>query len=86
VLASVFGRRKDVVFKDLKALLESFNISHYYTDDWGAYERHLASEKHETGKTNTQKIEHKNHTIERGLNAWRVKQSAFPCSKKCMIL
>jgi IS1 family transposase len=60
VLAYVFGRRKDVVFKQLKALLAPFNISRYYTDDWGAYERHLDPEKHEVGKTNTQKIERKN--------------------------
>jgi IS1 family transposase len=60
VLAYVFGRRKDDVFKELKALLEPFNISCYYTDDWGAYERHLDPETHEIGKTNTQKIERKN--------------------------
>ena len=60
VLAYVFGQRKDVVFQELKAILAPFNISRYYTDDWGAYERHLAPEKHEVGKTNTQKIERKN--------------------------
>jgi IS1 family transposase len=60
VLAYVFGRRKDDVFKELKVLLEPFNISRYYTDDWGAYERHLDPETHEIGKTNTQKIERKN--------------------------
>ncbi len=31
VLAYVFGKRKDVVFKELKALLALFNISRYYT-------------------------------------------------------
>src|SRR5215208_2473330 len=31
----------------------------YYTDGWGAYERHLAAEKHHVGKENTQKIESK---------------------------
>jgi IS1 family transposase len=60
VLAYVFGKRKDVVFKKLKALLEPFGISRYYTDDWGAYERQLESDKHEVGKRNTQKIERKN--------------------------
>jgi IS1 family transposase len=57
---TVFGKRKDEVFKELKALLEPFNIRRYYTDDWGAYERHLDSNKHEVGKCNTQKIERKN--------------------------
>ena len=60
VLAYMFGKRKDEVFKKLKALLEPFGIRRYYTDDWGAYERHLDADKHEVGKRNTQKIERKN--------------------------
>lgn len=60
VLAYVFGRRKDLVFKKLKELLEPFDIKRYYTDDWGAYERNLDPNKHEIGKRNTQKIERKN--------------------------
>jgi len=60
VLAYVFGKRKDEVFKALKALLEPFRISRYYTDDWGAYERHLEVDQHQVGKRNTQKIERKN--------------------------
>ena len=60
VLAYVFGKRKDTVFQGLKALLAPFNISRYYTDDWGAYGRHLDPGKHEVGKRSTQKIERKN--------------------------
>jgi len=60
VLAYVFGKRKDEVFQTLKALLEPYQIVRYYTDDWGAYQRHLDSDKHEVGKRNTQKIERKN--------------------------
>ena len=60
LLAYAFGRRKDEVFKRLKALLAPLNIKRYYTDDWGAYERHIDEEKHEVGKRNTQKIERKN--------------------------
>ena len=60
VLAYVFGKRKDEVFKELKSLLRPFCITRDYTDDWGAYERHLDSDKHEVGKRNTQKIERKN--------------------------
>ena len=59
VLAYVFGRRKDKVFLQLKELLEPFGISRFYTDGWGAYERHLEARKHEVGKQNTQKIESK---------------------------
>jgi insertion element IS1 protein InsB len=46
----VFGRRKDEVFLQLKALLEPFGISQFYTDGWGAYERHLEENKHKLGK------------------------------------
>ena len=60
ILAYVFGRRKDEAFKQLQVLLEPFNIKRFYTDDWGAYERHIPAEKHEIGKRNTQKIERKN--------------------------
>lgn len=58
-LAYVFGRRKDTVFLKLKALLDPFGITRYYTDGWGAYERHVEAEKHTVGKENTQKIESK---------------------------
>nr|WP_263459104.1 IS1 family transposase [Bathymodiolus platifrons methanotrophic gill symbiont] len=50
VIAYVFGKRKDDVFKELKALLTPFEISRYYTDDWGAYERNLDVNEHEIGK------------------------------------
>ena len=56
VLAYVFGRRKDEVFLKLKALLEPFGLTRYYTDHWGAYTRHLEPDVHSPGKRNTQKI------------------------------
>ena len=59
VLAYVFGRRKDTVFLELKALLKPFGITRYFTDGWGAYERHVEAEQHTVGKANTQKIESK---------------------------
>jgi insertion element IS1 protein InsB len=60
LLAYVFGQRKDNVFKQLKTLPAPFNVTRFYTDDWGAYERHLEADKQEIGKRNTQKIERKN--------------------------
>lgn len=63
VLAYVFGDRKDKVFLKLKELLEPFGIKRFYTDGWGAYERHLEPEEHEVGKRNTQKIERKHLTL-----------------------
>ena len=59
VLAYVFGRRQDEVFLQLKKLLEPFGIRRYYTDGWGAYERHLDAEQHGVGKDQRQKIESK---------------------------
>jgi insertion element IS1 protein InsB len=56
VLAYVFGRRKDTVFLQLKGLLEPFGIRRFYTDGWGAYERHIDPEQHEVGKQYTQKM------------------------------
>ena len=63
VLAYVFGERKDRVFLELKGLLEPFGISHFYTDDGGAYERNLDSAQPSIGKGNTQKIERKHLTL-----------------------
>ena len=55
----MFGRRKDAVFLKLQQLLEPFGITKFYTDGWGAYERHIEPEQHEVGKQHTQKIESK---------------------------
>jgi insertion element IS1 protein InsB len=63
VLAYVFGRRKDAVFLQLKALLEPFGLTCFYTDYWGAYTRHLEPEVHRPGKRHTQKIERKHLTL-----------------------
>jgi len=63
VLAYVFGRREDKAFLQLKALLEPFGITRFYTDGWGTYERHVAPEKHEVGKQHLQRIESKHITL-----------------------
>ena len=55
----MFGRRQDEVFLKLQELLAPFGITKFYTDGWGAYERHLDAEQHQVGKENTQKIESK---------------------------
>jgi len=63
VLASVFGRRKDEVFLQLKALLEPFGIQRFHTDYGGTYARHLAPAVHRPSKRNTQPIERKHLTF-----------------------
>ena len=47
----------------MKALLEPFGITRYYTDYWGAYTRHLDAAEHQPDKRNTQKIERKHLTL-----------------------
>lgn len=59
VFAYVFGRPQDAVLLQLQALLEPFGITRFYTDGWGAYERHIDSAQHHVGKEHTQKIESK---------------------------
>ena len=63
VLAYTFGRRQDKVFRKLKVLPGPFNITMFYTDDWGSYERNLNPENHTITKKNTQRIERKNLTF-----------------------
>ena len=37
----------------------TFGITRYFSDGWGAYERHLEAEQHTVGKAHTQKSESK---------------------------
>jgi insertion element IS1 protein InsB len=53
VLVYVFGRRQDTVFLQLKAWLESFGMTCFYTDGWGAYERPIDPEPHKVGQEHT---------------------------------
>jgi insertion element IS1 protein InsB len=63
VLAYTLGSRTDNVFLELKELLEPFGITIFYTDAWGAYQRHLTDDNNAVGKENTQRIERKNLTL-----------------------
>ena len=83
ILAYVLGPRKDEAFIKLKMLLEPFNITRFYTDDWGAYKRHLGPEKHVIGKGNTQRIERKNLTLRTRLKRLARKTICF--SKKILM-
>jgi len=50
VLAYVFGRRKMKYFFSWKHCWSRSN-QQFYTDGWGAYERHLEENKHEGAQT-----------------------------------
>lgn len=63
VLAYVFGRREDQALLELKTLLVPFGITRFYTDGWGAYQRHLAPALHEAGKHHTRQLERKHLTL-----------------------
>ena len=77
VLAYVFRRRKDAVFLQLKALLELFGITRYYTDSWGAYTRHRKADAHQPGKCNTQKIERQPLTLRTRIKCLMCKTICF---------
>ena len=57
------GSRADDAFLEFKALLVPFGVSHYYSDKWGAYRRHLPAEQHTVGKRYLHKIERKHLTL-----------------------
>ena len=63
ILAYTLGDHKDDVFLKLKEILDPFGITRFYTDAWGAYERHLPPEQHTISKANTKKIERKHLTL-----------------------
>jgi insertion element IS1 protein InsB len=63
VLAYVFGRRKEAVVLQRKALLEPVGLPRYSTDSWGAYRRHLDANEPQPGKHTTQNIERKPLTL-----------------------
>jgi len=65
MLAYVLSNHQDSAFLQLKALLEpfGFGIMQFYTDGWGAYQRHIGSVFHTVGKRNTRQIERKHLTL-----------------------
>jgi insertion element IS1 protein InsB len=63
IVAYVVGSRADEAFLELKALLGPCGVTHYYSDKWGAYRRHLPAEQHTVGKRYLQKIERKHLTL-----------------------
>ncbi len=46
-----------------RLLLKPFGITRFFTDGWGAYQRHLDQQLHIIDKSNTQKIERKHLTL-----------------------
>lgn len=68
VLAYVFGRRKDEVFLQRKALREPCGLTRFSTDHWGASTRHLDPDVQSPGKRNTQKIARKHLTLRTRIN------------------
>ncbi len=63
VLAYVFGRREDQAFLELKTLLIPFGLTRFYTEGWGAYQRHLDPTLQVVGKHHTQQLERKHLTL-----------------------
>jgi insertion element IS1 protein InsB len=76
-VAYVFGARADATFLEWQALLAPFGITHFYTDGWGTYRRHLEPSMHTVGKQHTQKIEPKHLTLRARIKRLARKTSCF---------
>jgi insertion element IS1 protein InsB len=63
MVAYAVGSRADDAFLELKALMIPLGVTHYYSDKWGAYRRHLPAKLHTVGKRYLQKIERKHLTL-----------------------
>ncbi len=81
-LAYVLGTHEDSALITLKEHLAAFGIQKFYTDDWGAYMRHLPAQAHEVGKANTQKIERKHLTLRTRLKRLARKTICFSKREK----
>jgi insertion element IS1 protein InsB len=77
------GTRQNRVFLELRALLVSFGITPYYTDEGGVYRRHLPPEQHTGGKLTMQKIERKHLTLRTRLKRLTRKTLCF--SRSCLM-
>jgi insertion element IS1 protein InsB len=80
ILAYLFGTREDDTFLELKELSEPFGITHFYTDGWVAYRRHLDPGMHTVGKQRTQKIERKHLAFLTRIKRLTRKTICFSCS------
>ena len=85
VLAYVFGHWKDEVFLKLKELLDPFGLTHYYTDKWGTYMRHLDPAQHTTSKRYTQKFERQHLTLRTRIKRLVRKTICFSKQRRFMI-
>lgn len=54
---------EDAAFVELKALLKPFGITRFFTDGWGADQRHLDQQAYVMQQYNTQTIERKHLTL-----------------------
>jgi hypothetical protein len=59
----VLGTRQDEVFRSLKVLGAPFGMRRFYMDGADVYERHIDSQQHMIGKTQTQRIERNHLTL-----------------------
>jgi insertion element IS1 protein InsB len=81
MLAYVLSPHEDSAFLELKSLLEPFGITQFYTDAWGAYQRHLHPAFHTISKSHTQTIERKHLTLRTRIKRLARKTICFSKSK-----
>jgi insertion element IS1 protein InsB len=73
----VLGRREDAALLKLKAWLVPFGIKRFYTEGWGAYQRHLARTRHAVGKRHTQQLERQHLTLRTRIKRWARRPLCF---------
>jgi insertion element IS1 protein InsB len=84
VLAYVFGRRQDTVFLELKALLEPFGISRYFTDGWGPTSGMWKQSSTRWGRHIRRRSKASTLICGRGSSGWSAGRSAFRRRNACM--
>ena len=81
IICFEFGKRDDATFMRLKANLDKYNISKYYTDDWGSYKRKLNPIRHFIGKDQTYTVENKNLKLRNAIKRLNRKTIGFSKSE-----
>lgn len=79
ILSARVGKHTDQFLAELIANTEGkTNCKHWYTDDWGGYERVFTPEvTHIIGKDNTQRLERTNGIVRQQTGRWHRRQNKF---------
>jgi len=77
IVAYAVGSRAYDGLLELKVLLVSSSVTHYYSDGWGAHRRHLPAEQHAVGRRDLQTIERQRLALRARRQRWRRQTPCF---------